>query len=134
MFDPLTAPDHVLSICFSGMLTFEDVQKFQQALEDRLDNHEQVNVCIDLTGLADMKADALFGGIKADMEWLSHIEQVDRFALVADKQWPFAVIDIVTPMLLPSAEIKVFNSEQKNEALQWVATNTTQITSRIPAL
>ena len=129
MFDPMTAPAHVLSIRFSGILTFEDVQKFQQALEDKLDKHEQVNACIDLTGLSDIEADALFGGIKADMEWLSHFDRVEQFALVSDKQWPFVVIGIITPMLLPSLEIKVFKSQHRKEALQWAATNATQIES-----
>lgn len=121
MLEQLIALDHVIVMRLSGILTLEDVKQYQRLLEDKLGTHTHINVCIDLTGLFDMKANALFGGLKVDMEWLTQFDQIDRFALVSEKEWPQAVIDISAPVLLPGMEVKVFKPDDRKEALEWVA-------------
>ena len=121
MFEQISAPDPVIAMRLSGALTEEDIRQYRQLLEDKLAKHRYVSVCIDLTGLSDMNAGALVDGVKADLEWLRHISQFRRYAVVSDKQWPGALIGIMAPVLFPALEIKVFTPAQRDEAVKWAA-------------
>ena len=115
MFEKLAAPDPVIALRFSGMVTEEDIRQYRHLLEDKLDKYQAVSACIDLTGLADTNAGALVEGVKADLEWLRHLNRFRRYAVVSDKEWPGALIGIVAPMLFPDLEIKVFKADRRDE-------------------
>lgn len=120
MFEQLSAPDYVLALRFSGKLTGGDIKQYQGILEDKLKKHERINACIDFTGLSDMNSDALVEGVKADLKFLSHLNQFSRCALVSDKEWPQALIRFVAPVL-PTLEMKAFTPTQRDKAIKWAA-------------
>lgn len=121
MFEQIAAADAVIAMRLSGTLTEEDIKQYERLLEDKLAKHEYVSACIDLTGLSDMNAGALVDGVKVDLEWLGHLTQFRRYAMVSDKQWPGALIDIMAPILFPNLEINVFTPDHRDEALKWAA-------------
>ncbi len=120
MFTQLPAPDHVLAFRLSGKITGHDIKRYKELLETMLDTHGAISLCVDVTGLSDMDADALLEGMKADLEFLSHIRQFRRGALVSDKEWPRAVTGFFGP-LFPNFDMKSFAPEQVDEALKWAA-------------
>lgn len=120
MFTQLPAPDHVLAFRLSGKITGEEIKRYKELLETMLGKHGAISLCVDVTGLSDMDADALLEGVKADLEFLSHIRQFRRGALISDKEWPRAVTGFFGP-LFPNFEMKSFAPEQVDEALKWAA-------------
>lgn len=131
MFARLPAPDHVLACKLSGKVDGEDLQRYRSLLESMLEKHDAVSLCVDITGLSDMDADALFEGMKADLELLSHFRQFRRGALVSDKEWPRALIGLVTS-LAPAVEMKAFSPEQSDEALVWAAESPPKVKAEKP--
>jgi hypothetical protein len=63
-----------------------------------------------MTELTDMSADAMSSGIRADLELITDTNQMARYALISDKEWPRAVTGMIAP-LLPSVEIDVFTPD-----------------------
>jgi hypothetical protein len=120
MLKKITAPDHVIALALDGKLTGEGIQEYRSILEEKLKQHAQLGVYVDLTSLADMSANALIEGTKADIELFSHINQLSRCAFVADKEWPQTIVSFAQ-QLFPTLEMKVFPSGQREEAKKWAA-------------
>lgn len=120
MLKQVPAPDHVIALELDGKLTGEGVQKYHNILEKKLQQHAQVGIYVDLAGLTDMSAMALIEGTKADLELFSHLKQLNRCAFVSDKEWPQTLISCAQ-LLFPVLDLKVFPTEQREEALNWAA-------------
>ena len=120
MLKQVPAPDHVIALELDGKLTGEGVEKYHTILEEKLQQHAQIGIYVDLSGLTDMSAKALIEGTKADLELFSHLKQLNRCAFVSDKEWPQAVISCAQ-LLFPVLDLKVFPAEQREEALKWAA-------------
>lgn len=133
MFAHLPAPDHVLACKLSDKVTGNDLKRYKSLLEDMLEKHEAVSLCVDITDLSDMNADALFEGMKADLELLSHFRQFRRGALISDKEWPRALIGLVTS-LVPAFEMKAFRPGQSDEALVWAAQSPSKLKAEKPSV
>lgn len=120
MFQKITAPDHVFAVQYSDKMSGTDVLQSKQWLDEILGKHKSMGALVDFTGLSDMTADALSSGVKTDLDFLRHIGQFYRFAFVSDKEWPSAVLGMISP-LVASMEMKLFKPAQREEALTWVA-------------
>jgi len=118
MLKQVSAPDHVIALSLDGKLTGEGIQNYQSIFEEKLKQHAQVGIYVDLTTFSDMSANALIEGAKADMELFSHLNQLSRCAFVSDKEWPQTVVSFAQ-QLFPMLEMKVFPSGQRKEALEW---------------
>src|SRR5690554_45190 len=92
MLKQVSAPDHVIALSLDGKLTGEGIQNYQSIFEEKLKQHAQVGIYVDLTTFSDMSANALIEGAKADMELFSHLNQLSRCAFVSDKEWPQTVV------------------------------------------
>lgn len=133
MFEPLQAADHVIALALSGKITGDDIQAYKRLLDEKLKAHEHLGACVDMTGLADMNADALVEGMKADLKLMGHLNQFSRYALVTDKEWPEAIMRFLDP-LFPMLELKVFAPDARAEALAWAGDFKTSDTTRPPAI
>lgn len=120
MLKQVPAPDHVVALMLDGKLTGEDVEKYHSILEKKLQQHAQVGIYVDLTALADMSANALIEGTKADLVLFSHLKQLNRCAFVSDKEWPHTLVTFAQ-LIFPVLNLKVFPSSQSEEALTWAA-------------
>jgi hypothetical protein len=120
MLKQVSAPDHVIALSLDGKLTGEGIQEYQSIFEEKLKQHAQVGLYVDLTTFSDMSANALIEGAKADMEFFSHVNQLSRCAFVSDKEWPQTVVSFAQ-QLFPMLEMRVFPSGQSEEALKWAA-------------
>ncbi len=120
MYQHVPAPDYVMAMHFSDKLTGEDIKKYKFILDEKLINHDQLSMVVDFTGLSDMNADAFVEGTKADLELLRHINRFTRFAFVSGKEWPHALIGFMSA-LFPTVEMKVFPSDERNEAIRWAS-------------
>ncbi len=120
MFEQLSAPDHVIAMRLSGKLTGDDVSQYKTLFDQKLEKHERVGVCADLTGFADMTLDAIIKDAKVELELATHLNQIARVAFVSDKEWPQAVIQLLSG-LFPTLSMKAFTPDRLAEAIQWSA-------------
>jgi len=120
MYERLNAPDNVMAFGLSGLISGEDIDQYQKQMHEKLDKHERIGVCIDFTGLSDLDHEALTKGAKADLDFLTHVRQVDRMAMVSDKQWPRAILGWYQA-LLPGVEAEVFTPAQREQAMDWAS-------------
>jgi len=133
MLKQVPAPDHVIALMLDGKLTGEGIEKYHSILEEKLQQHAQVGIYVDLSGLTDMSANALIEGTKADLQLFSHLKQLHRCAFVSDKEWPHALV-FCAQQLFPVLELKVFPTEQSEDALQWAAQTHATPVVRQPAI
>ncbi|MGO1693277.1 MAG: STAS/SEC14 domain-containing protein [Marinobacter sp.] len=120
MLKQLPAPDHVIALSLDEKLTGEGILEYRSILENKLKQHAQIGIYIDLTTLSDMSANALIEGTKADIELFSHLDQLSRCAFVSDKEWPQTIVSFAQ-QLFPVLDMRVFPSNQSEEALKWAA-------------
>ncbi len=120
MFEQFSAPDHVIAIHFSDMMTVDDVGRYRAIFDEKLAQHDRLSAVVDMTGLSDVSANALVEGAKADMAFLGHIHQFAKCAIISDKEvWQVAA-RFADP-LLPTLELKIFKPEQRDAAIEWAA-------------
>lgn len=133
MLKKVTASDHVIALTLDGKLTGEGIQEYRSLLEEKLKQHAQLGLYVDLSSLTDISANALSEGAKADMELFSHINQLSRCAFVADKEWPQIIVSFMK-QIFPTLEIKVFSSDQREEAKKWAADVAEPSATKDPAI
>ncbi len=120
MFEQLSAPDHVVAMRLSGKLTGDDVSRYKNLFDRKLEDHERVGVCADLTGFSDMTLDAILTDAKVELELATYLNQIGRVAFVSDKEWPQALIQLSSG-LFPTLAMKSFTPDQVEAAIQWSA-------------
>lgn len=120
MLKQVPSPDHVIAISLEGKLTGEGIQEYRNILENKLQNHAQVGIYVDISTFSDINANAMVEGIKADMKVFSHLNKLSRCAVVSDKEWPQTIMSFAQK-LFPSLDMKAFPSRQREEALKWAA-------------
>jgi hypothetical protein len=118
MYEQLNAPENVVACRLSGLMTGEDIDEYQKLLHEKLDKHEHLGVCVDMTGLSDIDAEGFAKGTKADLDFLAHLGRFGRLAFVSDKRWPHTVIALYS-MLMPGVEARVFTTAERERALAW---------------
>jgi hypothetical protein len=114
------APAHVAAIQVSGVMTEQDIEQYQSLMDAKLDSHEHIGMVFDISGLSDFDPAALDEGVRADLDFLRHLNQIERFAVISDKKWPHAIVALYNS-LLPGTEAKVFGSAERDGALAWAA-------------
>ena len=132
MFEQLSAPDHVIAMHLSGKVTREDVQQYKRLFDEKLAQHERIGVCVDLTGISDMSAEAMIEDAKVEFGLLAHLNQLSRCAVVSDKEWPRAFLGLAGP-LLATVELMAFTPDRREAAMTWAAELPEAPTTRTPA-
>lgn len=123
MMKSMNVPKNVVAIALEGKIDEKSIQDYEDQLESKLSEQSLLGLCVDITSLTDITQQGIVEGAKADLDLLSHIDRFERIALVSDKEWPQAVITMITP-LMPDLSFKVFPSSKRNQALVWSAEST----------
>lgn len=120
MIEILDSPDHVAAFRVVGTLKTDDYERMIPQIEQRLGEHEQIGVLVDMTALEDMTAGALRTDIKYGLEKLEELHRFRRAGVISDKQWVDAAMTMARTFF-PQIETRVFTPDEKEEAMQWVA-------------
>ena len=121
MFEKLVAPDNVIAFHLSGTMTVDDVKHYKVLVEEKIATHERFGICIDLTDIKDIGADALTEDAKVEFELLTHLTKFRRCAFVSDLTWPGTLANTFG-RLIPLLEMKSFPSSERAAAIAWAAT------------
>ncbi len=120
MFEQLVAPDNVIAIHLSGVLTVDDVKHYKVLAEEKIAEHERFGMCIDLTGIEKVGADALTEDAKVEFELLTHLTKFRRCAFVSELSWPRTLTNTFG-RLIPLLEMKSFHGNERDAAIAWAS-------------
>lgn len=104
-----------LAIHCTGTLTKADYEHFVPAFERLVAQHGKLDVLFDLTGLHDIRIDALWDEIHFDIE---HSADIERLAIVGDRKWQQGMAAFFKPFM--RATSRYFDHGDVAEARKWL--------------
>jgi hypothetical protein len=108
--------DNVIGVKISGKLEKADIDKTTKAIEEKLTIHGKVNIYAEIESFKGMSLDALVADVKFAFP---HLRDFHKKAIVSEKHWIEKLVAI-SDKLFPSAEVRHFSFDQKDDALRWV--------------
>jgi hypothetical protein len=108
----------VLEVAVSERLTHDDYQHFIPAFERLVTRHGKIRVLFEMTDFHGWEAAALWDDMKFD---LKHFSDIDRLAMVGDKQWEKGMSVFCRPFT--TATIRYFDRAAIEEARTWLVSD-----------
>lgn len=119
MIEVIPAPDHVAAFRIGGTLKAKDYDEMIPQIEEKLRDHDEIGVFVDMEGFEDMTGEAMRRDVKYGIDKLGELHRFGRAAIATDKQWVKAATEMAAS-LFPQIEARVFQTNEKDEALAWV--------------
>ena len=119
MLEELDSVDDVLAIRVSHKITGADLEKIMDRLDALMARHEKVNVFVETQGIDGLELTSLPSYMARAMPLLGKLNKFGRVAVVADQAWIRAGTRLESA-LLPFVSYRVFQPEERAEALAWV--------------
>ena len=107
---------NVVGFRISGRIEDADFDRVAALIEQTLDAHDRVRVYAEIESLDGVSLDALWKDLRFSCK---HIRDVEREAVVTDKQW-LANLAQISDKLFSGLEVKHFGLDQKDEARDWI--------------
>lgn len=120
MIEVIPAPDHVAAFRINGTLNAEDYDEMIPQIEEKLSQHKEIGVFVDMEGFEDMTGEAIRRDVKYGVDKLGELHRFGRAAIATDKQWIKAATEFAA-VLFPQIEAKVFSADEKDKALSWAS-------------
>lgn len=123
MFDTIDYPEqNLLTLTISGTLTKEHYDAIVPLLDEKIARWGKINLYLDVRSFNYITAAALWKDIKLDVR---HWRDFNRIAITSDDSNLLKAATALATLVSP-AEIHHYTLEQKEEALHWAATGTTE--------
>ena len=110
-----TPAGKVVTLIFKGQISREDYELFVPQLEGLMGQDEKIRLLVELRD---------FGGWTLGAAWeetkftVKHFNDIERLAIVGDRQWERGMAQFVKPFT--SASVKYFDRDKLDAAKQWV--------------
>ena len=108
--------ENVIGVKISGKLEKADIDKTTEAIEAKLAVHGQVNIYAEIESFDGIALEALVADVKFAFP---HLRDFHKKAIVSEKHWIERLVAL-GDKLFPSAEVRHFSFDQKDDALRWV--------------
>ncbi|WP_022824137.1 STAS/SEC14 domain-containing protein [Hymenobacter norwichensis] len=123
MFDTTNYPEqNLLALTISGALTKEHYDTIVPLLDEKIARWGKINLYLDVRSFDYITATALWEDIKLDVR---HWRDFNRVAVTSDDSNLLKAAAALATLVSP-AEVRHFPLEQKEHALHWAATGTTE--------
>jgi hypothetical protein len=106
----------IVFVTFKEEVNKQDYQKIIPQLEWLISNHQKIRILIELRDIKGWSASALWEETKFGAK---HFNDVDRLAIVGEKQWKKNIAKFVKPFT--SAEIRYFQTKELEQAKHWIS-------------
>ena len=107
---------NTIAVRASGKLSHEDYQDFLPKLEAQIKELGKVSILLELDDFLGWDLEAAKDDFKFGM---SHLDDIERFAVVGDKAWEHWMIAMVKPFM-PSGKVRYFDHENLQDAWDWL--------------
>lgn len=105
----------ILTVELTGKLTTDDYVQFVPKVEQMIKLHGKIRILVEMVDFHGWTAGALWQDIKFD---LKHFRDVERLALVGDKEWEHGMADFCMPFT--SAAIRYYERNEIDQADTWI--------------
>lgn len=126
-------PNHVLALRLSGTVEKADVASMAKAFTEKFAGSDRVGIVIDMSDWSDMTGDAIVEDMKFELSQLGKIGRIPRMAIVTDKQFVLAIMNVFRP-IFPMIDVKVFGARAYDQALAFVSELPVAIAADKPAV
>lgn len=114
----------LIEIKASGKLTKLDYQAFVPKVEQFIQQHDKPRILFEMTDFHGWELGALWEDLKFDAK---HFADVDRVAMVGDKQWEKYMATFCKPFT--TAQVKFFGPGDRDAAMVWLHQSTASTSS-----
>jgi hypothetical protein len=121
MLELIETRDDVLAVTISGQITGDDLATTMERLEEAFARHDKVHVFVETRSLAGIELSDLAAHVARAMPMFGKLQRFGRVAVVADQAWVRGATRVES-VVLPGISYRVFEPEQRDEALAWVTT------------
>lgn len=108
--------DYVLALAVDGPISGEDVKTVVDAVEDRLERHDSLQVYVELHNLGGVSVRSMLQDLKRA---LKHWRRFSRFALVTDNRW-LAKGGPLINRLFSGVELGIYPFAEQTNATAWI--------------
>jgi hypothetical protein len=119
MLHILDSAEDVIAIRISHKITSADLDAIMDRLDDRMNRFERVHVFVETQVIDGLELSGLPGYMARAMPLLTKLNRFGRVAVVADQAW-VRLGTRVESMMLPFISYRVFEPEERDDALAWV--------------
>lgn len=109
------ADGRILKVSVSGKLTKDDYEVFVPEIDKEIERHDEVRILFDMVGLRGWTLGALFEDTKFAIK---HYSEIDRIAIVGDKQWERGMAVFCKPFT--KAKLRYFDIAAHHDAKAWL--------------
>jgi hypothetical protein len=115
----LDSPEDVLAISLSHTITGEDLDAIMDRADQILAQHANIHLFVHTQSIDGLQLSALPHHLSRSLPMLGQLHRFGRVAVVADQAWMRGATRVESA-LLPYVSYRVFDEENRDQALAWV--------------
>jgi len=116
MHEILDVPgENVVAVRLGGTLTEDDFDTVFPFLKDQVERHNTARLLFELEDVDGWEPEEVWDGFSFDVR---HAHDADRIAVVSDDPWQTWMDRLA--LIFPSAVVKVYDADTRDEALDWL--------------
>lgn len=119
MMEIIPSADDVIALTVSHKIGGAELDAIMDRLDDAMARHDKVHVFVETSSIDGIEIAGLGSYTKRALPLFRKLGRFGRVAVVADQGWIRAVTKIESA-LLPHINYRVFEPEDRDEALAWV--------------
>lgn len=119
MIDLMDTADDVIAVKVAHK-TGADIDGIMTRLDEAMRRHDKVHVFVETSAIEGIEISALPGYMARAMPLFGKLSRFGRVAVVADQAW-IRMATRIESAVLPFISYRVFEPQQREEALAWVA-------------
>lgn len=125
MHEFIDSSDDVLALAVSGKITGSDLDAIMTRLDSAMARHEKVHVFVETRTIDGIELSGLPAYTARAMPLFGKLTRFGRVAIVADQAW-IRLASRLESAILPFISYRVFEPDQRADALAWVDPAKTQ--------
>ncbi|AMK20571.1 MULTISPECIES: SpoIIAA family protein [Sphingomonadales] len=125
MHEFIDSSDDVLALAVSGKITGSDLDAIMTRLDSAMARHEKVHMFVETRTIDGIELSGLPAYTARAMPLFGKLNRFGRVAIVADQAW-IRLASRLESAILPFISYRVFEPDQRAEALAWVDPAKTQ--------
>ena len=119
MIEMIESPDDVIAVRIAHKITGEALDAIMDRLDRAMAAHDKVHVFVETSAIDGVELASLPSYMSRALPLLARLDRFGRVAVVADQAWIRAATRLESAVL-PFISYRVFEPEQRDEALAWV--------------
>lgn len=116
MLSTFSLADNNIGFIVDGPFDERAVEKMQSEINQKLELFDRVNLYLEDTAKAEISFKAILKNLPFKLKTANRF---DRVAVVTDRKW-LQIISVLEKLFF-NAEIRLFSTQQRLEAIQWIS-------------